>query len=243
MMTTPSLRPAEGRVSFGRHSRHSDHIHYRVNLMAAKRSYDNSMREKRAHETRERIIRALSKLIAEGSLSDLSVPRVAEMAGVSEPTVYRYFPNREALLDALDEQMNIDFKRPPAPKTLEELPAHVEALFQLFDRDKDLILSFFKSDAGRDARAGLRRRRLLLMRKLLTEMAPHLPKGELDEVFGAVQLLASGDAWRSMGEFAGLSGEQAGRASAWALRTLFEDVRRREECARKAAATKKGSKK
>ena len=45
-------------------------------------------------------MRAVSDLVANDHPAAISVPAVAERAGVGVATVYRYFPTKEALLDA-----------------------------------------------------------------------------------------------------------------------------------------------
>jgi AcrR family transcriptional regulator len=45
-------------------------------------------------------VRAVAELVTEGHPAAVSVPAVARRAGVGVATVYRYFPNKEALLDA-----------------------------------------------------------------------------------------------------------------------------------------------
>src|SRR5436305_1111692 len=64
------------------------------------RSYDNTLRREQAEGTRGRILEAVRDLLVE-SPSLFSIPAIAARAGVSEPTIYRHFANRGALLDAL----------------------------------------------------------------------------------------------------------------------------------------------
>src|SRR5688572_12799967 len=59
-----------------------------------------SVRDDQREATRTRIVRAVSDLVAHDHPAAISVPAVAERAGVGVATVYRYFPTKEALLDA-----------------------------------------------------------------------------------------------------------------------------------------------
>ena len=59
-----------------------------------------NVRDEQREATRTRIIRAVSDLVAHDHPAAISVPAVAERAGVGVATVYRYFPTKEALLDA-----------------------------------------------------------------------------------------------------------------------------------------------
>ena len=45
-------------------------------------------------------MRAVAELVADAHPASISVPAVAARAGVGVATVYRYFPTKEALLDA-----------------------------------------------------------------------------------------------------------------------------------------------
>jgi len=49
---------------------------------------------------RERLLEAASRCVARDGLAGLAMAAVAEEAGVSRPTVYRYFEDRRALLEA-----------------------------------------------------------------------------------------------------------------------------------------------
>jgi AcrR family transcriptional regulator len=51
-------------------------------------------------ETRRRIVASVNLLLAEEHPSAISVPAVARRSGVSLATIYRHFPNKEALLEA-----------------------------------------------------------------------------------------------------------------------------------------------
>ena len=64
------------------------------------RSDGETLRDAHKNATRSRIVRAVADLVAEAHPASISVPAVAKRAGVGVATVYRYFPTKEALLDA-----------------------------------------------------------------------------------------------------------------------------------------------
>jgi AcrR family transcriptional regulator len=83
-----------------------------------KRRYDNTLRRRRAGETRARIVDAGAELLRESSIRDwrgVTIRAVAERAGVNERTVYRHFANERALRDAvmqrLEDAVGIDLER------------------------------------------------------------------------------------------------------------------------------------
>src|SRR4051812_22658004 len=59
------------------------------------------------------ILDGAAQLFATGA-EPASMNEVAEAAGVARATVYRYFPNREALLEALAQAALRDVDMPPA---------------------------------------------------------------------------------------------------------------------------------
>src|ERR1700741_3391214 len=63
-----------------------------------------SLREVHKTATRQRILDAVIALVSEGQTDALSVPDVSRRSGVSLATIYRYFPTKDALLDAAAEE-------------------------------------------------------------------------------------------------------------------------------------------
>jgi AcrR family transcriptional regulator len=58
------------------------------------------LRAAHAAETRRRILEAVNQLLAEEHPAAISIPSVARLSNISPATIYRYFANKEALLDA-----------------------------------------------------------------------------------------------------------------------------------------------
>lgn len=61
--------------------------------------------QKRATETYELLLDAAAKTLAEQGIERLSTNLVAERAGVTPPALYRYFPNKYALLSELGKRL------------------------------------------------------------------------------------------------------------------------------------------
>lgn len=113
-----------------------------------RRPYDSRLRRARAAETRTRIVTAGAALFREATSWDwasLTFRAVAERAGVSERTVYRYFPTdvalREAIGQEVEEQAGVAYDDPDldgfattAARVLELLPAYT-ARWPVHDHD------------------------------------------------------------------------------------------------------------
>ncbi|MAT91798.1 MAG: TetR family transcriptional regulator [Halioglobus sp.] len=61
----------------------------------------NKPRQERAKRTYEAILNAAAELLVEVGIERISTNLVAERAGITVPALYRYFPNKYAVLNAL----------------------------------------------------------------------------------------------------------------------------------------------
>ena len=62
--------------------------------------------QKRAVKTINRLLDACAELLADKGYEGLNTNLVAELAGVNISTLYRYFPNKESLLENLLKRLN-----------------------------------------------------------------------------------------------------------------------------------------
>jgi AcrR family transcriptional regulator len=65
----------------------------------------NRPKQQRAIRTYEAILTAASELLCEVGLEKISTNNIAERAGVTVPALYRYFPNKYAVLNALGSRL------------------------------------------------------------------------------------------------------------------------------------------
>ncbi|MEU1999336.1 TetR/AcrR family transcriptional regulator [Nocardia gamkensis] len=89
--------------------------------------------QQRAKETREQILDTAARLFGECGIAETSTNRIAAEAGLSIGTVYRYFPDRTAIVDELRERLFdnaerrftrwlSDLSQRPVPKLLPLVP-------------------------------------------------------------------------------------------------------------------------
>src|SRR5215467_12273818 len=69
--------------------------------MATTRAYRARQRPKRSEATRERILKSVHDLLAEGAFHESTMEQVAERAGISRAALYQHFDSRLALVDAI----------------------------------------------------------------------------------------------------------------------------------------------
>lgn len=141
-------------------------------------------------ETRRAIVLAVEDLLAEVHPAALSVPAVAERAGVSVRTVYRYFPSKEDLLDAAAERWREDIGRAMGVEHVGagDLTEFLPALWHSFAGDIEAVRRAATTDGGRDARRRRLRESRSAVRASLADRFPDIP--EADRHAGADLLIA-----------------------------------------------------
>jgi AcrR family transcriptional regulator len=157
----------------------------------------------------------------------VTVPVVARRARVSVRTVYRHFPTKEALFDAFGEwaEENLRLVLHSYPDTLEALREVAPALYRMYDEHEPLIRALL-SRRGQEIRARTRRRRLETFEPAMRELTADLEPAERRRALAVVYLLVSAPAWQAMRDQWHLDGVEAGKAAAWAVRVLTDELRR-----------------
>lgn len=104
-------------------------------------------RQARSREMVEGLVLAAMDVIAERGLHDLTTNHIAARAGVSVGSLYQYFADKHALLDAVLEKLTRDLKRAlDAPLRQHDSDLHgltraaLNAVFDLFERNRGLYL-------------------------------------------------------------------------------------------------------
>src|SRR4051812_1817974 len=82
------------------------------------RAYSSAIRDAQLEQTRAHLLDNARSLLVEGGLDALTLPKLAQVAGVSVPTVYRHFPTLDDLFRAF-----LEWLRPELGLTEERLMA------------------------------------------------------------------------------------------------------------------------
>lgn len=179
-------------------------------------------RAENATKVRAAIEDALLETLAEGDPSGVNHDRIAERAGVGRRTVYRYFPDRMALLQAGWHRLNRAASPGVAmPKSSQSILNGLEELFTGFDSNADAMTVTMASAEGRAIRNAMTPQRVAAYRAALDKETAHLDPHRRDLAIAAIQLLNSGFAWREYHDQWNLSGKDMAKASRWAIATLL----------------------
>lgn len=197
--------------------------------MSEARTYTSTLRRDQAQATRDRILDAVAAELEErGGLDGVSNRLIAERAGVTEITVYRHFPSRDALLAAMWTRLNAERGvRGGFPDRIDELEERLTALFESFDTTPAHIQATVTTPQGREMRASQDEARRTAWLSALQDAFPDLSDADRARAGGVLQLLNSAYAWLSLREQWGMDGTEAATAARWAVRALVNDLKTR----------------
>jgi AcrR family transcriptional regulator len=192
--------------------------------MTATRSYHSPARKARGEQTRRVIVDAFIAQLGDPGRVALSPVAAARAAGVSIRTVHHYFPDAEAQLAAVaDEVERRLFPHPiPLPQTPAELPGLVRAVYRAAEGQVTLLRALVNSSVGTDVRRRRRALRLSAIRDVLAGIGAD--EAETRRAVAVVSLLASADAGLVLVDHYGLTLAEAGAACAAATRALIGDL-------------------
>jgi AcrR family transcriptional regulator len=188
--------------------------------------YQSPLREEQAQRTGERILEALATHLAEQGWETFSIARVAARAGVSEPTVYRHFPNREAMLAALTTWIEQRVAFPATPTSIEDLPVLAHALFDHFQANAPLVRAHLHSGVGREVHESGQRGRDRRVLAMGAAGFDHLPPDEARAVAAMIRVMLSSESWDTMTGRLGVDPAAASAAVSWAAQILVEAAQR-----------------
>jgi AcrR family transcriptional regulator len=185
----------------------------------------SSLRDQQVDLTRELIMRAFQGLLQNDHPDAITFPQVAEAAGVSLRTVYRYFPTRADLLQSAAAWFRefTDGVRWDDPRTVRDLSGVVPQMGRLFDEHTNVFRALADHELEEPRRAAVA--------AAVAEVSGNLPADEARRAEAILGHIRSGRAWLVLHEDYGLTGDEIVATLDWAATALLEDVRRRNEAA------------
>lgn len=187
-----------------------------------------TLRERQAQQVAGDLRRAFIRLVNDKGPNGFSLRDVAEDAGVSERTLYRYYPSRDDLVRAIraHETAALEADLAAVRGRLTDLddPETIARTFEIFETHTDVVtasgvLRASGIDHGESAaRTDETRRRLA--------EDPALDAAVVPQLVGLVRAISSSAGWRRMTDSdVGLDSREAGYAAQWALEVLLDAAR------------------
>ena len=188
--------------------------------------YTSTLRDRQVAQTREIILDALTTLLAARRADEVTTRDIAAVAGVSERTVYRHFPDRNALLDGLSQRLTPLAHKPSfGAGGLDELAPTSRRLMELLDEHYVTARAeaVFNADPRRfaaDTQDNTRE-----MRELFAKGLPELTDREQLRIAAVIRCLVSTQAWLRMREEFDVPGTESGPVVAWVIDTIIDELR------------------
>ena len=162
--------------------------------------------------------------MAKNGIAELSIPLIAREAGVSVPSVYRYFPTKRDLVSALDDYAHrkgsFTLDEFPPIETPDDLARVVPLLFKRREAIESTLSAAMYSRLGYEMRRAEFEERARHFTKALLPAAGNLPRNEREWLTDVVFILSSFASVRAFRDYLGLDSEAAAERVAWAIRTL-----------------------
>jgi AcrR family transcriptional regulator len=189
--------------------------------------YNSPLRDRQVAQTRDLILDAVTTLLGDRRADEMTTRDIAVAAGVSERTVYRHFPDRDALLEGLARRLPpLEGGKPSfGAGSLDDLAPTSRRLMALLDDHyvtarAEAVLNADPRRFAADTQDNSRE-----MRELLAKGLPELDERERLRIAAVIRCLVSTQAWLRMREEFGVPGVESGPVVAWVIDTIIRELR------------------
>lgn len=183
-----------------------------------------NLRERHAVATRQEIIDAAMELLTRDRQEPFSHEAIAKRAGVGARTVYRYFPSRADLMQALWTRVRDDTQT-RFPESESEIVPIVRRQFREFDAHEALVRATLAFSASTELRDRGSREGRPAFRRSLTPILKSLPAAQQRRLVAVCLAIYSAPFWQLLRDRGELSGEEASEAGAWAIELVLKAAR------------------
>ncbi len=184
-----------------------------------------TLRERQAEQVRRELRSQFIRLVIERGVDGFTFHDLASAAGVSTRTLYRYFPNREAIIESIrdNEASELDrelLRQAGSLAMLDSNPDVVASTFEVFDRHAPLVhAARLLGMTGFDGRT--RDERTRLVQRAIAE-TDGVEAATARQLAALVRLLLGSETWSRLREAdIDLDAREAGYAVHWAVQVLI----------------------
>lgn len=183
------------------------------------------LRTRQAQQVRSAILDAVLSELERNAADEVSMADVAQSAGISLRTLYRYFPDRPSLVSAAGEYLYGSLGVPfdiAGPEDISK--SLLDAARRLSTRPR-LAHALVHTTAGQAARAGVRGQRVEAIAAALKPLTERLDAATARQATSVITHLCSAASWVTLAEESGLDDTEAQLAVAWAIDALISTLR------------------
>ena len=178
-----------------------------------------SLREQQRTLTRRRILTALAELIESQHPLEITMAAVAARAGVSEPTLYRHYPNKRTLFSALGSELYRNTTAGITLTSLDELVDFLPALYQQLAHMEATTRWNLASPQDEAVRPNAEER-MAILKEAAGDLLAELDPAEAEALMRALLLLTSPIPMIYWQDYLGSTVEEAAHTAAWIIQRL-----------------------
>jgi AcrR family transcriptional regulator len=191
-----------------------------------------SLRERQAEELRTTVLECVIRELETRPVDDLSMGDVAEAAGISLRTLYRYFPDRPSLLHAAGQHVVDSLNLPIEIDGPDGISASFLDAARRFSNRPQLARVLVQTSAGRTARSSVRPQRAEAVAAALGSLTDRLDPETARRATAVISHLCSLQSWVSIADNSGLDDAESQAAVAWAIDTLVDALEKQQPSTR-----------
>jgi AcrR family transcriptional regulator len=182
------------------------------------------LRARQAQHVRTTVLDAVIAELEGTAVDDLSMADVAAAAGISLRTLYRYFPDRSALLSAAGEHLYGSLGVPFDIAGPQDISASLLEAARRLSTRPDLARALVRTTAGRATRSAVRGQRVEAIGTALKPATEGLDADTARWATAVITHLCSAASWVIIADESGLDEADAQQAVAWAVDSLIESL-------------------
>ncbi|TMC92184.1 MAG: TetR/AcrR family transcriptional regulator [Chloroflexi bacterium] len=192
-----------------------------IHIMKERKTYRSQLRQEHTERTRDLIMEGLIRTMANGAVT-WSIPDVAREAGVSVPTVYRYFRTKQDLVQGLGDYVvrKAGLAAMKPPQSPQELVSLVRQMYISSEGLSDAFRMASVSELASEVRKESIPLRLRMTEEALAPVLSLFDEQDRVRLVRMVLLLTSSAMIRAFKEYLDLSGTEAAETVGWAILTL-----------------------
>lgn len=188
------------------------------------RSYDNTTRQEKVEQSQTKIIEAMVQFLVERKGGDVKIDELAKRTKISQRTIFRFFTDKTALLEATDQYLQSYLQSSMAQVSEMSFIGFAKNVFSIFDRNEGLVMAYMFSPFGQNARDLFRKKlNRILIERIQAERHFQMTK-DRERKLALIVSLINAKLWYDIRTDFGYSGAEIGETVEWAINTLLEKL-------------------
>ena len=188
-----------------------------------------SLSERLADHTQGLILASAIDLLEKAPVHELTVRAVAGQAHISERTIFRYFATRDALLNAIADEVSRHMALPPDPASMAELLDYPDTLYRRFEATAALTKAALHTELFSRMRNSQAQRRWESVRKVIDAHAPQRSEHDRKLAAANIRYFLSATTWHYYRFYFGFGLNESIECARIAVMQAADGLRRRRK--------------